>query len=128
MRQPIAKVSGPELSEELSEVVLDELNAKVYESAETVAIDTNLTPELISEGAVRELMRAVQGRRKSEGLAPQDSVVLTVDTSDEGKSAINSHIDLITKTVGANSIEFAEVEGEPVKAGDLTFKFQIKVI
>lgn len=128
VRQPIAKVSGPELSEELSEVVLDELNAKVYESAETVAIDTNLTPELISEGAVRELMRAVQGRRKSEGLAPQDSVVLTVDTSDEGKSAINSHIDLITKTVGANSIEFAEVEGEPVKAGDLTFKFQIKVI
>lgn len=133
VRQPIASVSGPELSDALQAVVLDELNAKEYRIAESnpedfvdVQIDTNLTPELIAEGAVRELMRAVQGRRKADSLEPQDEITLTVATDTAGEAAVTAHKDLLTKTVGAPILEFADTEGETVKAGELQFVFSIK--
>jgi len=125
VRQPIATVSGPALSDALASVVLDELNAKSYQVADTTSIDTNLTPELIAEGAVRELMRAVQSKRKSDGLQPKDEITLTVQTDEAGKAAITTNQDLLTKTVGATAVEFSPNDGDTVEAGDLTFKFSI---
>jgi len=125
VRQPIATVSGPALSDALASVVLDELNAKSYQVADATSIDTNLTPELIAEGAVRELMRAVQGKRKTTGLQPQDEITLTVQTDEAGKAAITTNQDLLTKTVGATAVEFSTIDGDTVEAGDLSFKFSI---
>ena len=125
VRQPIAAVYGPELPAGLLDVVLDELNAKSYGVSDTVSIDTELTDELIAEGAVRELMRAVQGARKTAGLEPQDKITLTVQTDETGQVAIAANQDLLVKTVGASSLAFANVEGETVNAGDLTFAFTI---
>ena len=125
VRQPIATVSGPALSDALASVVLDELNAKSYQVADTTSIDTNLTPELIAEGAVRELMRAVQSKRKSDGLQPKDEITLTVQTDEVGKTAITAYQDLLTKTVGATAVEFSPNDGDTVEAGDLTFKFSV---
>jgi len=125
VRQPIASVSGPALSADLAQVVLDELNAKQYHGTDTqaVTIDTALTPELVAEGAVRELMRAIQGKRKTDGLQPADEIVLTIETTDAGQTAIETHGDLIKNTVGATAIEFTKTTGETVKAGELTFVF-----
>jgi isoleucyl-tRNA synthetase len=128
VRQPIAKVFGPALSEELIAVVLDEMNAKEYEEAEEIKIETDLTPELIAEGAVRELMRGVQGQRKSEGLEPHDEIELIVQTNEIGKAAVTSHNELLIKTVGAVSLEYGEVEADEIKLGEFTFKFSIKKI
>lgn len=126
VRQPIASVLGPELSADLQAVVLDELNAKSYIVADTVSIDTTLTPELLAEGAVRELMRAVQGARKQTGLQPQDRIQLTVATDESGKRAIAANEDLLVKTVGADSLGFSdEVEGEASKVGAYHFQFSI---
>jgi hypothetical protein len=125
VRQPIATVSGPALSDALASVVLDELNAKSYQVADTTSIDTNLTPELITEGAVRELMRAVQSKRKSDGLQPKDEIILTVQTDEAGKTAITANQDLLAKTVGATAVEFSTNDGDTVEAGDLSFKFSI---
>jgi len=125
VRQPIAAVFGPELPEGLLQVVLDELNAKDYGVAETVGIDTELSPELIAEGAVRELMRAIQGKRKSGGLQPSDVITLTVQTDKVGQSAIEVHAELLQKTVGASSVEFATNDGEVVSAGEYNFTFTI---
>ncbi|MCA9337063.1 class I tRNA ligase family protein, partial [Candidatus Saccharibacteria bacterium] len=121
VRQPIASVSGPELRTELQPIVLDELNAKMYLTAEQVQIDTTLTPELIAEGAVRELMRAVQGMRKDADLEPQDKITLTVQASAEGKAAISAHQNEFRKTVGAETLTFADTEGIEVKAGEYQF-------
>jgi isoleucyl-tRNA synthetase len=126
VRQPIASVSGPELSAGLSSVVLDELNAKRYQEADEVSIDTSLTPELIAEGAVRELMRAVQGKRKADGLQPKDEITLTVLADESGQAAITAHQDLLVKTVGAADLQFADIAGEVVTTGDFTFTFSIK--
>ncbi len=68
VRQPLSKLSIPErLETEYLQIIADEVNVKevihsVSPAAETVILDTELTPELVAEGNVRELMRAVQGR------------------------------------------------------------------
>jgi len=126
VRQPIAVVFGPAITDSLVPVVLDELNAKAYQVADIVAIETALTPALIAEGAVRELMRAVQGQRKQSGLEPADRINLTVATSTAGQQAIAQNQALLLKTVGADVVTYsAEVTGEAVIAGDLRFTFSI---
>lgn len=128
VRQPISSVTGPLLAEELQAVVLEELNAKSYQAGENgeIEIATELTSELLAEGAVRELMRAVQERRKSDGLAPQDNITLVINTDDVGQAAVNSHKEVLSKTVGAPTVEFVAVEGEAVSVGTYRFTFAIK--
>lgn len=126
VRQPIAKVTGPELSADLQQVVLEELNAKTYETTSEIGVDTNLTPELIAEGDVRELMRAIQGMRKKEGLEPADEISLTIQTTEEGKAAIEANKELLMKTVGAVAIGYADTEGETVEASSYSFTFSFK--
>ncbi len=126
VRQPIVSVSGPELPDDLQQIVLDELNAKSYQTADNISIDTNLTDELIAEGAVRELMRAVQGKRKKEGLEPHDDIVLTVQTADVGKGAIEAHKELLVSTVGATDLQFAATDGEELVVGDYQFTFSFE--
>ena len=126
VRQPVASVTGPKLSEDMQQIVLYELNAKEYKVGESVSIDTVLTAELIAEGNVRELMRAVQGRRKTEGLAPQDLIVLTITASDNGRVAIESNRDVLVKTVGASELIFADIDGEVVATDSEQFTFAIK--
>jgi isoleucyl-tRNA synthetase len=125
VRQPIATVFGPALTDEMAEVVLDELNAKAYEVKDTVGIETTLSPELLAEGAVRDLMRAVQGKRKTAGLEPQDVITLHVQTDEAGQQAIAVHKELLIKTVGATEVVFVETATEPVSAGTLNFSFDI---
>jgi len=125
VRQPIANVYGPALSQDLSSVVLDELNAKNYQTAELISIDTTLTKELIAEGAVRELMRAVQGKRKTAGLEPKDLITLTIQTDGLGKAAIEANQDLLVTTVGASDLQFTDAKGDEVQAGDFSFVFTI---
>ena len=49
----------------------------------TVAIDTVLTPELISEGLARELVRRIQAQRKNAGFNIEDRIKTWYMTSDE---------------------------------------------
>ncbi len=128
VRQPIASVTGPQISDAMQSIILDELNAKDYIVGEGVMIDTTLTPELIAEGNVRELMRAVQGRRKAEGLAPQDQIILTVQATDAGRANIESFASLLTKTVGAVELSFADTDGEVVATDTEQFIFTIKKV
>jgi isoleucyl-tRNA synthetase len=129
VRQPVTSVSGPAIPESLAEVVLDELNAKEYKSIEgPVAIDTQLTKELVAEGAVRELMRAVQGERKNLNLVQDDEIVLSVATTEEGRQVIEAHEELLIGTVGAREIEFTDNEGEKVTAGEYLFVYTVKKV
>ena len=126
VRQPITSVSGPELRTELQPIVLDELNAKMYLTAEQVQIDTTLTPELIAEGAVRELIRAVQGMRKDADLAPADRIQINIHTNEVGETALAAHDEEFRKTVGAASYTFSEqTQGEKIQAGDYWFVVDI---
>ncbi len=84
VRQPLAKlmVKGETQSEELIQLIKDELNVKevVFADGETlgVELDTHLTEELKAEGDVRELIRQVQELRKTLGAKLNQHINLTV--------------------------------------------------
>lgn len=79
VRQPLSKLEiKTDLSQEYLEIIKDELNVKevvVNQNLETeVALDTNLTEELLEEGTVRDAIRAIQEWRKESNLKPGDEV------------------------------------------------------
>lgn len=97
----------------LAEITLDDLVVTetpkegwsfASHNGESVALDLNLTPELIEAGLVREIIRAVQDGRKNAGLDVSDRIHLTFTGTDEIQSAIARHSALISDEVLATSI------------------------
>ncbi len=122
VRQPLASATiKMAITDELAELFKDEVNVKaveVDEGAENVTYDSNVTPELQAEGDAREFIRAVQDMRKQAGLEPSDRVVLTVKADSAAQAVLEQFMTEISKTVGADSINFADTEGMAVKAGE----------
>ncbi len=113
---------------ELLDLIKDELNVKEVsldgvgeDNSPRIKLVTELTPELIAEGAVREVMRAVQDMRKDSGLQPSDRITLTIDTDENGQKAITAHQDILLKTVGATNIIFEVTFGTSVTTTDYSF-------
>lgn len=71
----------------------------------TVALDTRLTPELIEEGFVREIVSKVQTMRKDSGFEVTDRIVLRHSGNDRIKAVIGRHAVRIGEEVLAVSIE-----------------------
>ncbi len=57
---------------------------------ESVALDLELTPALLAAGSVREVIRFIQERRKSDGLDISDRVNIAWNATDEIAEAIES--------------------------------------
>jgi isoleucyl-tRNA synthetase len=72
---------------------------------ESLALDLALTPELIAAGAIREVIRAIQERRKSEGFDISDRIVLRWNVREEDVETIESGISHICDEVLATSSE-----------------------
>ena len=71
---------------------------------ESVALDLALTPELIASGHVREVIRLIQERRKSDGLDISDRINVTWNATDEIAAAIESDLGHIGDEVLALSM------------------------
>lgn len=86
VRQPLARATFPvKFDEECLTIARDECNVKeilIDENLKEVILDTTLTKELIREGDIRNLMRAVQDLRKTKGLSPKDSAELKISSKD----------------------------------------------
>jgi isoleucyl-tRNA synthetase len=135
VRQPLLKLtigSGVVLADEYKEIVMSEVNIKEVvvdkNAEELVDLDTQLTPELKVEGAVREVMRAVQSERKKEGLLPQDEIEITIGTDENGRSAIETHKEMLMQTVGATKLTYEAVDGEKIRPDGFELNFKIKKI
>jgi isoleucyl-tRNA synthetase len=71
---------------------------------ESVALDLELTPALIEAGNVREVIRFIQERRKSDGLDISDRINVTWNATDEMAAAIESDLGHISDEVLALSM------------------------
>ena len=74
-------------------------------SGESLALDLNLTPELIEAGLVREVIRAIQEERKKSNFDVSDRIKVQFGASSQVLSAISNNLDLISGEVLASSME-----------------------
>ncbi len=77
----------------------------------TVVMDTNLTPELIEEGFVREIISKIQTMRKDAGFEVMDRIVVTVCDNDKLASLMENNAESIKKIVLADTIENGQAKG-----------------
>jgi isoleucyl-tRNA synthetase len=78
--------------------------AAIEDGGYLVALNINLTPELIEEGLVREVIRYVQNARKEAGLEVSDHINLGLQTEGEVLTAIANYQDLIQSESLADSL------------------------
>ena len=77
----------------------------------TVVLDTNLTPELIEEGFVREVISKVQTMRKDAGFEVTDHISLYEQGNDRIKEIMAANADQIKSEVLAEEIVWEQTEG-----------------
>lgn len=129
VRQPLQKlkVKSENLKTEFEALIKDEVNVKEVVCDESiidpVELDITITPELKREGDVRELIRAIQELRKTQGLNPQDRIVLNVD--EQTKQLIEGFESEVQGVVGATEIQMNTETTEEIKIGEQAFKFGI---
>ncbi|MDF2669885.1 MAG: isoleucyl-tRNA synthetase [Paenibacillus sp.] len=103
------------LSIPLEELLVEKRSKEGFASASgyqiTVAINTEITPELAQEGLVRELIRAVQDQRKKLDLAIEKRIHLTLDADQDLKSAITSFEAVLFDNVLLLDLTFEKLEG-----------------
>lgn len=77
----------------------------------TVALDTNLTPELVEEGFVREIISKIQTMRKEAGFEVMDHIRVYFAQNDKIKALVDSNNAEIKDEVLANEICFDTIKG-----------------
>ena len=82
----------------------------------TVVIDTNLTPELIEKGFVREVISKLQTMRKEAGFDVVDRITVTWQATDTLAPVVVKNVETIASAVLATAItEGAPAEGAYAK-------------
>ena len=77
----------------------------------TVAIDTTLTPELIEEGFVREIISKIQTMRKDADFNVTDHIVISVEGNDKIADIISRNKEEIFTAVVADNLTVGSVDG-----------------
>lgn len=102
-------VGGEDLSisKDDVEILSEQITGWIVESDKgiTVAVDTQLTPELISEGLAREFVNRVQNMRKDAGLQVTDKINIAFSGNSEIEFAINSFRNYIAIETLAEKVE-----------------------
>jgi isoleucyl-tRNA synthetase len=133
VRQPLSGLtvySEGNVKPGLVEVIAEEVNVKKVEivsvPADARGLDLTLTPELLAEGIMRDVVRHVQNARKESGFEVDDRIELVLETESEAlASAISAHAETIKietlavrlKTVGAADQVPVKVNGEKLYIG-----------
>lgn len=89
------------------EILSEQISGWIVESETgvTVAVDTHLTPELISEGLAREFVNRIQNMRKDAGFQVTDKINIAFSGNSDFKTAINSFTKYIAVETLAEKIE-----------------------
>lgn len=97
----------------------------------TVALDTQITEELKSEGIARELVNKIQNIRKDSGFEVSDKIILKIKKHDKINEAILKHKEYISSQVLAYDIILSDEIPENdngIKFVELDIDLEIPVI
>nr|WP_206765682.1 isoleucine--tRNA ligase [Paenibacillus dendritiformis] len=121
---------GEELTVTRDELLVEKQAKAGFASASgyqmTVALNTEITPELEQEGWVREVVRAIQDTRKKLDLPIEKRVDLVIDADAELTAAIQAFDATLRDNVLVNSVTFGAVEGmDAIEVGSKTIRVRI---
>jgi isoleucyl-tRNA synthetase len=85
------------------------------EGGRAVALDLAVDDDLRREGLAREIVRAIQGARKSAGLAVEDRIALSLGGDAELLAAARAHEDFIAGETLAREVDYDGGEPEGVE-------------
>ena len=77
----------------------------------SVVLDTNLTPELIEEGFVREIISKIQTMRKEAGFEVMDKIKVYTHGNDKIQDVMKAHEDEIKSEVLADEMVLGKTDG-----------------
>lgn len=114
---------GEALTVALDELLVEKQAKSGFASASgggvTVALNTDITPELEQEGWVREVIRAVQDTRKKLDLPIEKRIDLVLSVDAELKAALTAFDNVLRDNVLVQSVEFADApDMEQTTIGD----------
>jgi isoleucyl-tRNA synthetase len=95
----------------LIEMTQQEGFESLNEGSITVVLDTKLTPELIEEGFVREIVSKVQTMRKEAGFEVMDRIVVYAKDNEKIAQVLGDNKDVISKEVLADDIVTGSCDG-----------------
>jgi isoleucyl-tRNA synthetase len=102
-------IDGADLNIAVEDVVIisEQISGWIVESENgvTVAVDTQLTKALISEGLAREFVNRIQNMRKDAGFQVTDKIKIAFSGSSDFVDAINSFTNYISVETLAEKIE-----------------------
>ena len=108
-------VNGQEITLFKEDLLIDTAQMEGYVSEDnggiTVVLDTNLTPELLEEGFVREIISKVQTMRKEADFEVTDKIRITYDGSGKAEGVFAAHAQEIGSETLAVSVEKAAPAG-----------------
>ena len=93
----------------------------VQDGAYGVALDLDISAELLAEGIAREVVRAIQELRKTSGLAVEDRIDLWMSSEDEtAGAALAEHSELIAAEVLATATHLDHEPPAELASGRVT--------
>ncbi len=94
----------------------------------TVILDTSLSPELVEEGIVREVISKIQNMRKESGFEVEDNIDVFYDADEEVSNAIEKQQEWIKKVTLAKNITKTKVDSNSVDINGKQAKFVLKKV
>ena len=91
----------------------------------TIALDIELTPELIEEGIARELINRLQNLRKSSGLDITDRIRVEIVRNEAINNAVEHCGEYIASQVLANSITLVDSLSDGTAIEDMNIEVKI---
>ncbi len=97
----------------------------------TVALDINVTEELLLEGIARELVNRIQNIRKSNGYEIVDKIAIQIENNEEIEKVLVTHKNYIASQVLANSIDLVDAladDGQELIFDNFEIKIKVKKV